>query len=268
MDTMTAIDGRKNDGWEVKVVALLAIVLITWLNTMGGAKALVTANLFLILKVAICFTIIALGMLSVTGVLKQRDDMGGLGNAKLAFKNIHHDLNDNITAQPTGYNQFMNVSDALFAALFAFGGWESVGFVAGDITNPGQTIPRILNSAMMIVITLFVLVVSAFYAIIPPETLRTTNAVATVPIPLPIPPSGDPIESVDFANSYFDYIGFRCAAFWADWCNVLYLGSLSFMPRRSERDSLFRRPSDPSRCKHRLYTPFAIESSRISLSFV
>ena len=194
--------------------------------------------------------------------------MGGPGNANLASKNIHHDLNGNITAQPTVYNNFMNISDALLAALFAFGGWESVGFVAGDIANPSQTIPRILNSAMMVVITLFVLVVSVFYAIIPLETLRTTNAVATVPMPLPILPSGDPIESIDLADSYFDYLGFRCTAFWTDWCNVLYLGGLPFLPRRSERDSLFRRPSDPSCRNHGLYTPFAIEPSQISLSLV
>ena len=186
----------------------VAGVLLTWLNTMGGAKALVTAHLFLVLKVTICGTIIALGMLSVTGILKPRDDMGGPGNANLASKNIHHDLNGDITAQPTVYNNFMNVSDALLAALFAFGGWESVGFVAGDIANPSQTIPRILNSAMMVVITLFVLVVSVFYAIIPLETLRTTNAVATVPMPLPMLSSGDPIDSIDLANSYFDCLGF------------------------------------------------------------
>ena len=265
---MTAIDGRENDGWEMKGIALLAIVLVTWLNTVGGAKALVTAHIFLMLKLAICGTIIALGILSVTGILKPRDDLGGLRNANMTSKKIHHELNGSITAQPTVYNKYMNLSDALLAALFAFGGWESVGFVAGDIANPNQTIPRILNSAMMVVITLFVLVVSAFYAIIPLETLQTTNAVATVPMPLPFLPSGDPIESIDLANSYLNYLGFRCTASWLDWFSVLYLGSLPFLPRRSERDSLFRRPSDSSCRKHGLYTPLAIEPSQISLSLV
>ncbi len=182
---MTASEGRETDEWEVKGVALFALVLVTWLNSVSGAKAVGTANIFLILKLIISGTIIVSGFLWMTGILLTQGDQGGKGTrlSSLTFRESRRDLISDFEQQPILHNSAMNASDALLAALFAFGGWESVGLFAGDIANPGEMIPRILNSAMAIVITVFVLIVSAFYAIIPIETLQKTNAVAVVPLP-------------------------------------------------------------------------------------
>lgn len=50
----------------------------------------------------------------------------------------------------------------------------------GEMKEPQYTLPRVLNSSMAMVITLFILTNLAFYITLPLELLKKTNAVAIV----------------------------------------------------------------------------------------
>lgn len=52
--------------------------------------------------------------------------------------------------------------------------------MTGEITSPSKILPRVLNHAMAIVISLSVLANVSFYVVLPLETLRGTNAIALV----------------------------------------------------------------------------------------
>lgn len=55
-----------------------------------------------------------------------------------------------------------------------------VGFVAGEMINPIRDLPRVLNSAMVIVIIGFVFVNGALYIALPIESIRERGTVAVV----------------------------------------------------------------------------------------
>lgn len=60
---------------------------------------------------------------------------------------------------------------------------SQLGYVGGEIGAPSKTIPRILNSAMMIVISLYVLTNVAYIVVLPPELLGNTDTIALVSDP-------------------------------------------------------------------------------------
>jgi hypothetical protein len=55
-----------------------------------------------------------------------------------------------------------------------------ISFVIGEMKEPQHILPRVLNSSMAIVITLFVLSTFAFYNTLSLEVLQKTNAIAVV----------------------------------------------------------------------------------------
>ena len=165
--------------WVIKAVALLAIILITALNCMGTTKATRTANVFLVLKLTTLGTIISLGFLAWTGTLKYRPPHESQQSVQDMYLVNNRAINTTISLH-SAHNDLQSATDATLAALFAFGGWESVGFIAGEVLNPIYNIPMILNRAMLIVIVLFILTVTAFYTVLPLNTMQNTNALATV----------------------------------------------------------------------------------------
>ncbi|KIW66716.1 hypothetical protein PV04_06020 [Phialophora macrospora] len=70
--------------------------------------------------------------------------------------------------------------ESIYAAAFAVGGWESLGFVGGEIQDPDITLPRILKAALSLVITLFLCSNLALYTTVPADTLKETDAPALV----------------------------------------------------------------------------------------
>lgn len=55
-----------------------------------------------------------------------------------------------------------------------------LGFIVGEIKDPRHTLPRVIHSAMAMIIALFVASNFAFYHELSKEVLQKTNAVAIV----------------------------------------------------------------------------------------
>ena len=170
-----ATDHANMSPWIIKAVALLAIILITCLNCMGTTKAAKTANIFLVLKLTALGTIVGLGFLAGIGTLKHRPLQENQQSAQ-----VHNRAINATISLHSAHDDLKSATDAILAALFAFGGWESVGFIAGEVLDPINNIPMILNRAMLIVIVLFILTVTAFYTVLPLKTMQNTNALASV----------------------------------------------------------------------------------------
>lgn len=181
--------------WILKVVALLAIASITYLNCISTRAGTGAANYFLILKVFGLGSIAIVGLTSaLTGFTSKQDNHPSNGTEHGSY-----DVLLPAASHPGDSWLWMslgNFADAVLAALFAYAGWESVSdpeihvwsqlrhsqisFVIGEMKEPHYTLPRVLNSSMAIVITLFVLTNLAFYITLPLEVLQKTNAVAIV----------------------------------------------------------------------------------------
>lgn len=156
--------------WLNKLVALLGALAITGVNCWGTNTGASAANGFFLLKVVGLFSIVVIGL--VVGV-------SGKGHNLLAWipDKVAQDSNDQPVALWVLVGEY---TTAMFGALFTYGGWETANYVAGDMKNPMRDLPRVINSAMAIVMVGFILANVALYIVVPMDALRERKTVAVV----------------------------------------------------------------------------------------
>jgi len=109
-----ALPAQEVSAWVLKATALSAIILVTTLNCVSTSAGTSAANFFLFLK------IFGLGSVVVAGLaLAITKSMHRGGNAQPKVTDG--------TEDSWIWMGFGNFTDAVFAALFCYGGWESVG---------------------------------------------------------------------------------------------------------------------------------------------
>lgn len=154
-----------------KLIGVLAVITIALVNCSGAKAGPNVANGFLFLKLLLVISIIALGIFlcSRTG--------NGVPSTGLGWFEGGDD-----EKQLGIWTRFGNLVTALLGALFCYGGWESIGFVVGEMVNSDRNLPRVLNCAMTITSSSFVLVVVAFYLCLPMDNIRAKTTLAVVSI--------------------------------------------------------------------------------------
>ncbi|KAH9907201.1 amino acid transporter [Xylariomycetidae sp. FL2044] len=151
-------------GASLKGTAVSGIVLVTLLNCLGSRVGNGMAKAFMAVKIAGLLSIALSGWaywISVPGAMGPSSE-----NAEIARR--VPDIWANLDA----------FTNAVLAAVFAYGGWESISFVAGEIQDVGSILPRILHTSMTLVIILFISSNLALYTIVPASSMAESNAVA------------------------------------------------------------------------------------------
>ncbi|KAI9769565.1 MAG: Y+L amino acid transporter [Geoglossum umbratile] len=175
-------------GWTDKATALVAVWAITAVNCLGAYTGAKAANVFLVLKLFAVSSIIVTGF-----AVGLRDGGAGISATRLhggltgTVQQRQEPLLREMVRQQGGgaktadvWALFGEYVKAIFAALWVYGGWETIGFVAGEMKDPIRDLPRVTNSAMSIVVVGFVLMNAALYIVSPIESLRGRNAVAVL----------------------------------------------------------------------------------------
>ncbi|KAI0525653.1 amino acid/polyamine transporter I [Xylaria bambusicola] len=151
--------------WATKIAALGCVALLTAINCLGATAGAKAANVFMVLKFAALGSIVAIGFTNYVlgyGYGVPSSDTGWFGQ-------------DPVTDV---WGSLGSLSTAVFAALFCYGGWESAGFIAGDMKNPGKDLPLAIHWAMALVITGFFLMNASLYVCLPFEVIRDSKTVA------------------------------------------------------------------------------------------
>jgi len=134
----------------IKLVAVLSIILLTWLNILGAKKG---GNLNNVLTAA---KIIGIVLLIVIG---------------LSFTHSALPV-ENIIKQPhSNTNIFSAIIAAMLSAFWAYDGWYCVGFISGEIKKPKKNIPISIIAGVGISIILYLLLNDAFMHVLPLSTL-------------------------------------------------------------------------------------------------
>ena len=71
---------------------------------------------------------------------------------------------------------------ALVAVLWAYDGWHFLSFAAGEVKDPSRTIPRSLILGTVLVFVVYLVVNAAYYAVLPPESIRGSDRVAALAV--------------------------------------------------------------------------------------
>jgi APA family basic amino acid/polyamine antiporter len=143
------------EGFNVKLVAILLILILTWFNSRGLKLGAGLSTLLLLLVLAGITTIIIFGTTS--------------SEADIASSFSFATTN----AEPVTISAIFT---AMLAAFWAYEGWNSVGLLGGEIKNPNRNVPLSIAFGLLIVIILYVLTNIAYLSLLSIDSLNQINS--------------------------------------------------------------------------------------------
>ncbi|HXL35188.1 MAG TPA: amino acid permease [Gemmatimonadales bacterium] len=145
-------------GAGIKLAAVLSIVGLTALNSLGVRLGAVTQNVLTLIKMALLVVLIVAGF-ALPG--------GSASNLAPLWSDV-----------PPGH-QIASFGVALVAVLWAYDGWIEVTYVGGEVTDPERNVPRSIVLSTVIGIALYCLVTASFAYVLSPARMAASSLVAS-----------------------------------------------------------------------------------------
>jgi APA family basic amino acid/polyamine antiporter len=120
----------------VRVLAAGIIWSLSIINILGLRPGSLVQNVTTVLKFAALLALIGAGLFLYKGPARAWGSVfpGGLSLGALSAMGL-----------------------SLMPALFSYGGWQNLNFIAGEVKNPGRTLPRAIIVAVSLVVAVYVL---------------------------------------------------------------------------------------------------------------
>jgi APA family basic amino acid/polyamine antiporter len=150
-----------------KVVSILMIVGLTWLNVRGTRLSVVAMNGATLLKVAALVALIV--VLPLAGP--------GLGTVEAWWPNTM-----------TG-GVLQGIGLAMISVLWAYEGWQYANFVAGEVVDPQRNLAPGLAMGTLAIIAIYVLANLAYVAALGPEGVAQSDRVAAEALQVTLGPA-------------------------------------------------------------------------------
>src|SRR5882762_9131395 len=171
-----------------QLIAILVIVLLTFINTRGLRPGKLIQNIFTSAKT------LSLAALIVIGVLIGRNSEALSANfgdfwTPRGVTEIKPDLSfiSPVTAAGGAFGLLVAICVAQVGSLFSSDAWNNITFTAGEVREPKRTVPLSLLGGTALVITLYVLANVAYLCLLPLDKIQhaqddrvATAAIATV----------------------------------------------------------------------------------------
>jgi APA family basic amino acid/polyamine antiporter len=136
-----------------KMVAAAIIVLITLPNLVGHRQSAWTQNLTTLLKLGLFVMLVILAFL--------------FGDGRLAHLS---------EGRPIGQIKLGDIATQLFYVMFAYSGWNAASYMAGEVKDPGKTLPRSLLLGTALVTVLYLALNLVFAYAVPLSDVGFENA--------------------------------------------------------------------------------------------
>lgn len=143
------------DGYTVPV-AILVIILIMLLNSLGSAVGGAVQVVFTVCK------LIPLFLLMVFGFIK-----GGGANPIMS------------PMVADGLNPAVVLGQLMVSVLFAFEGWTNVGAIAGEMKNPGRDLPIAIVGGVSVIMAVYFVINIAYLWVLPADEMMNLAAPAS-----------------------------------------------------------------------------------------
>ncbi|MCE5344677.1 MAG: amino acid permease [Bacteroidales bacterium] len=142
------------------VVAILMILFLTWLNTLGIVTGKTVQNIFSSTKVIALLGLIAVGFLATNNI-------NSLEINKEVFWQAGKVGADNQVIPLVGIALITAIGTSLVGSLFSADAWYDVTFISGEVINPKRNVPLSLFFGTLIVSALYMLVNYVYIKILP-----------------------------------------------------------------------------------------------------
>jgi basic amino acid/polyamine antiporter, APA family len=144
------------------LLAILSIVLLTWINTRGLRMGKIVQNIFTVAKTISLAALVLLGVVFSTIAARSANFTGFWRNA--GWSTLHPYPPDHSTWMIATITL---IGVAMVGSLFAMDAWNSVTFTAAEVKNPGRNLPLSLALGTAIVVALYTLANVAYLRVLP-----------------------------------------------------------------------------------------------------
>jgi len=127
--------GIKTSEFNAALLGCVALAVLTAINCVGVRAGTVTQNVFMVLKLVAIAALVAFGLLWVGPEQNQGAHI--------------------VVWSATRWQLIIAFGAALIPAQFAYGGWQTACFVAGEVREPKTTLPRGLLLGVLGVIVVY-----------------------------------------------------------------------------------------------------------------
>jgi APA family basic amino acid/polyamine antiporter len=144
--------------FQVKLTAIILIIGLTWINTTGVKTGASLSIGLMLLVLAGILLIVLFGLNSPQATLSAPFQLKTPGAVPVTISAVF---------------------TAMLAAFWAYEGWNSVGFLGGEIKDPHRNVPVSITIGLLLVIVVYILVNATYLALLPLPKLLQMQAGGT-----------------------------------------------------------------------------------------
>ena len=142
----------------IKILAILIIMILTWINYRGVRESGTVNNIFTSAKILGILLIIFLGLFYTSPVQPQQQEI-----IASSAPPLH------------GTAFFSAFFVAMLSVLWAYDGWVNVSFITGEVKNPKKNVPRAIIIGVTIATVLYVMVNYVYMKVLSLDELAAVN---------------------------------------------------------------------------------------------
>src|SRR6266508_403177 len=143
--------------WNDSAIAAVTLLTLTGVNCLGARAGSNVQSAFMLLKIGAIAALVVLGFALGGGSLKSGP----------------------LLAQPVSFGLLKNIGSAMVPIAFAYGGWQTATFVAGEMRDPRRDLSRGLLLGVAGVVALYLAVNLACLRVLGPADLDATTTPAS-----------------------------------------------------------------------------------------
>jgi APA family basic amino acid/polyamine antiporter len=168
------------------ILATIALVLLTIINCLGVRAGSMTQNFFMVFKLLAIAALVGFG-LTIRGAPEAT-------------------ISRSTSLPPTFWNSLTAFGAALIPVQFAYGGWQTSCFVAGEVRDPRKNLPRGLLFGVLGVIAVYLSVNFVCVHALGPSGLAQTGTPASTVMRLALGGTGARIIAIGIAVSTIGFL--------------------------------------------------------------
>ena len=158
------------DNFGVKILTILIILGLTWVNTRGLKGGEILSNSITKLVIA------GLLMIVISGLF-----FGGGSMTNFATPSVNY-----VPRAWYDFDLIKAVFGSMLAAFWAYEGWNTVGFLGGEIQNPNRNLPLALFFGLLIIMGAYALVNFTYLYVLPIDDIiaikKAQNQIAAIEV--------------------------------------------------------------------------------------
>ena len=168
--------------WAVAAATLALLSVVNCLGVRAGSNV---QSVLMVLKIAVIAALVVFGVFAVSEP---------------------HALSGAALDRPVSFDLLTGIGAALTPVMFAYGGWQTASFVAGEMREPRRDLPRGLLIGVCGVILLYALVNFACLRALGAEGLATTTTPASEVMRIALGSRGAALIAVGIAISTLGFL--------------------------------------------------------------